>query len=136
VTQNQARRIIHQAFIDEWDPPAPAVPYSFDNERLETENLDAWVRLTIRNQVGGQWTLGPVGSRVYRRRGAVVVEVHSTVDRGLLRLDELTKAALDLYEGRNLEQVMFNDGTILELSPNGRWARGNVVVNFTYDETK
>jgi len=136
MTQDEARAIIHQAFVDNWSPTAPAVPYTFDNRKFDSSNLLEWVSVSVRHGLGGQLTLGPEGGRVYRRRGAVVVEVYSPVDRGLLRLDELTTAARDIYEGKNLSQVMFNDGQILERKPDGKWARGDVSVFFTYDETK
>lgn len=136
MTQSEARIIIHQAFVDNWSPTAPAVPYTFPNEDFDAKDLPEWVRVGVRHVTGGQWTLGPKGDRVYRRRGAVVVEVYSPVDRGLLRLDELMTAARDIYEGENLSQVMFNDGNATELDPDGTWARGIVSVFFTYDETK
>jgi hypothetical protein len=136
MTQNQAREIIYQAFVDNWNPSAPEVPFCFANEDFDSSELPEWVRVSVRHSPGGQWTLGPKNSRVYRRRGAVIVEIRSIVDRGLLRLDELTTAARDIYEGENHSQVMFNDGDIFELDPEGQWARGNVSVFFTYDETK
>lgn len=136
MTQNEARNNIHQAFVDNWNPSAPVVPYCFDNENFDTKSLPEYVHLMVRQGTGGQWTLGKEGGRVYRRRGAVVIEVYSPVDRGLLRLDELTTAARDIFEGENHSQVMFNDGNIFGLKPEGRWARGDVSVFFTYDETK
>lgn len=134
VTSNEARKAIYQAFKDSWNPSDPSVPYAFENEALAES--DEWVRVLIRSIDGGQITLGPVGSRVYRRRGAVVVEVASAVDRGLLRLEELTTAARDIFEGKTIDGVAFNDGNILDRPPNGRWAMADVVVAFTYDETK
>lgn len=136
MTQNQAREIIYQAFVDGWNPSAPKVPFTFPNEQFDSKGLPEWVKVQVRHGIGGQWTLGPQGGRVYRRRGAVVVEVYAAVDRGLLRLDELTTAARDIFEGKNHSQVMFNDGQILERAPEGQWARGDVSVLFTYDETK
>lgn len=136
MTENEVHRIIHQAFIDGWNPTGPEVPFVFDNERFDAREPDEFVRVIVRPVPGGQTTLGPVGGRVYRRRGAVLIEVYSPVDRGLLRLDELTRAARDIYEGKTISLVMFNDGNTVSLPPNGRWARGNVLVSFTYDETK
>ncbi len=136
MTPSEARTIIHQAFVNNWDPSTPAVPYTFANEEFNSSGLPEWVRVLVRHGIGGQWTLGQIGDRVYRRRGAVLVEVYSSVDQGLLRMDELTKAALDIFEGANHSQVMFNDGNIFELPPDGSWARGEVSVFFTYDETK
>lgn len=136
MTQDEAREIIYQAFVDNWSPSAPKVPYTFANEKFDASSLREYVEVSVRHGVGGQWTLGRKGGRVYRRRGAVLIEVYSPVDQGLLRLDELTKAARDIYEGENLSQVTFDDGQVLEVPPEGKWARGRVSVFFTYDETK
>jgi hypothetical protein len=136
MTRNQAREIMYQAFIDGWNPTAPKVPYTFDNEAFDAKGLPEYVHLFVRHGTGGQWTLGQKGNRVYRRRGAVVVELYSPVDQGLLRMDELATAARDIFEGENHSQVMFNDGNFLEGKPEGAWARGMVSIFFTYDETK
>lgn len=136
MTANEAREIIYQAFVDSWNPKAPKVPVTFTNERFDSNKVPEFVRVSVRHGPGGQWTLGVEGGRVYRRRGAVVVQVYSSVDRGLLRMDELTTAARDIFEGKTIHQVMFNDGNIFELPPEGEWARGDVSVFFTYDETK
>ncbi len=136
MTQNEAREIIYQAFVDNWDPTAPKVPFTFANEKFDSSRLPEWVKVLVRHGQGGQWTLGQTGDRVYRRRGAVIVEVYTAVDRGLLRLDELTVAARDIFEGKNHSQVMFTDGQVFERAPDGQWARGDVSVFFTYDETK
>lgn len=136
MTRNQARERIYRAFVDNWNPSAPRVPFSFPNEDFNSSGLLEWVRVSMLHTEGGQWTLGRKENRVYRRRGAVFIEVYSPVDRGLLRLDELMQAARDIFEGENHEQVMFNDGQALELPVDGQWARGDVSVFFTYDETK
>lgn len=136
MTANQARKIIYQEFLDEWDPPSPAVPIVFDNELMDADETPEWVRLRVVHTPGGQHTLGAPGGRIYRRRGAVVIEIFSAVNQGLLRLDELGAAALSIFEGQTLSQVMFNDGMYRELPSDGQWAKGEVSVLFTYDETK
>jgi len=136
MTTDQARTIIYQEFEDKWNPSAPTVPFCFPNEEFDASDLKEWVRVSVRHALGGQWTLGQSGGRVFRRRGAVYIEVYSPVDRGLLRLDELMSAARDIYEGKNISQVCFNDGQCFELPAEEQWARGDVSVAFWYDETK
>lgn len=136
MTENEARKIVYQSFVEGWNPVSPEVPFAFDNEAFDARNLSEWVRVSMRASLGGQETLGPKGSRVYRRRGAVLIEVYSPVDRGLLRLDELTRAARDIYEGNNLDQVIFTDAVVTGLPPSGQWARSTVLVSYYYDETK
>ncbi len=136
MTVNEARTIIQQAFIDEWDPPAPEVPYSFENEKMDVEDLDEWARLRVIADSGGQHTLGSIGERIFRRKGAVVVHLATAVNQGLLRLDELGAAALTIFEGRTLSRVMFHSGIYRVLPSNGRWAEGEVSVLLSFDETK
>ena len=136
MTPNEARAILYQQFIDNWAPPDPVVPYVFENEHLDTDGLPEWVKVVVANLSREQHTLGSVGNRVFRGRGAVIAEVHVAADTGLLRLDQLCKAALDLFEAKTIQQVMLHNGTYRELPRAGRWMKGQVSVLFTYDETK
>jgi hypothetical protein len=135
VTENEARAIIYQAFVDDW---GSLTEYAFDNEAFNPEGLEEWVRLTVRQSTGGQHTLGAPGGRRYRRRGLVFVQVFAPVDKGLQRFDELARAARDIFEGKTLSLVEFYDGNIREIGkdPNGPWFSGNVSVVFSFDETK
>ena len=140
MTPNEAREIIYQYFVDNWAPPNPAVPYTFDSESYDATGKVEYVNPYVRQSGGGQQTLGPSGQREFRRRGFVLIRVFVLADRGLLRLDELGKTALDLYEGKTIDQVMFHDGQYRERpeenKSDGTWLRGMVTVPFTYDETK
>ena len=140
MTPNEAREIIYQALVDGWSPPNPVVPYVFDNESYDATEIPEYIRLYVRQSGGVQHTLGIPGQRIYRRRGFVLVQVFVQSNQGLLRLDVLSKTALDLYEGKTLSQVAFHDGQYREKpeekQSDGTWLRGMVTVPFTYDETK
>ncbi len=140
MTPNEAREIIYQHLVDNWAPPSPVVPYVFEGESYDSQGKVEYIEVNVRNTEGGQHTLGSPGERVFRRRGLVLIQVFVPADRGLLRLDVLGKAALDLFEGETISQVMFHDGQYRERSEesrsDGTWKRGSVTVSFTYDETK
>ena len=140
MTPNEAREILYQYLVDNWAPPNPAVPYTFDNESYDATGKDEYIRLYVRQSGGGQQTLGRPSQREFRRRGFVLVQIFVLADRGLLRLDALGKTALDLYEGKTIDQVALHDGQYRERpeenKSDGTWLRGMVTVAFTYDETK
>lgn len=133
MNENEARAILYQEFRDNWNP---SIPYTFDNESFDADGVPEWVRLTVRHTPGGQHTLGAPGHRRFRRRGLVIVQVFVPVDRGLLRCDELAKAARDIFEGKTLSGVMLHDGNYREVGPDRQWFQGNVTVDFSFDETK
>lgn len=141
LTPNEARTIVYDYFIANWSPPAPAVDnYCFDDEAFDPEGIQEWLKISMRHTGGGQHTLGPIGSREFRRRAVLQFKIYTTVDRGLLRLDALAKTARDLFEGKTISQVMFHDSLYREdigaEEPKGTWVEGLVQVDFTYDETK
>jgi hypothetical protein len=136
MTENEARAILYDAFRDTWPSSFPTVPYTLDNEQFISDGVAEWVSMVVRHGVAGQETLGAIGDRVYQRRGLVIVQLFVAVDRGLLRLDELGRAARDIFEGKTLSQVRCYNGQYRELGKEGQWMRGNVSVAFSYDEHK
>lgn len=140
MTANEARAYLYAAFGAGWVVPggysAPAVPYHFSNEAFDSDGLNEWLTVSVRNLSGGQYTLGQTGSRIFRRRGQVVAEIRVAVDRGLQRLDELATTFLAIFEARTINQVHLHDGVYRELGPDGGNYRGTVTVGFTYDEEK
>lgn len=140
MTFNEAREILYQHLVSNWSPPSPAVPYTFDGESFDSTGKAEYIHLSVRQTGSNQHTLGDTGNRVFRRRGLVFIQVFVQADRGLLRLDELGKTALDLYEGKTISQVALHDGVYRERpetnKSDGTWRRGTVTVPFTFDEIK
>jgi hypothetical protein len=136
-TSNESRAIVYSEFVTNWPSAlSPTVPHTFDNEAFDSDGLSEWVRLIVRQTGGGQYTLGAAGTRVFRRRAAVLVELYVAVDSGLQRMDELARAAREIFEAKTISQVAFYDGDYRELSPLDGWMRGLVTVSFDYDEQK
>jgi hypothetical protein len=135
MTPNEARKIIYQEWIDYWSV-IPSVPYAFDGESYSAEQ-EEWTHVTVQQlPLGGQYTLGPTGSRIFRREAVIRIQIYAAVNRGLQRLDELAKAARDLFEGKTISLVMFHDSQYLENGVEENWNKGTVNIFFTYDETK
>lgn len=137
MTINDAREIVYTAFATYMGTNYPDIPYTFENEAFDSDEVEEWVRLVVHQTGGGQHTLGGVGNRVFRRRGIVLAQIYVKVDQGLLRLDELGEAILDLFEGTTQSQVMFHNGQYLGTgSYGGSWFRGTTQVAFTFDKVK
>lgn len=144
MTPDEARASAYAAFLDEWG--------STTLVQLEGRDFSVpppgtrWVRVSFRNYGGGQHTLGPpagsaeapAGGRIFRRVGAVLVQVFTPSSEGLGIGATLAHAARAIFEGRRVGGVDFYDGQIRE-SPLGRGERSyqtNVEVRCSYDETK
>lgn len=135
--QNEARESIYKTFSDGWKAAYPGFPFTFPNEKFDTNGKPEWVRTSVLHRPeSGQHTIGSVGNRVFRRRGTVIVEVYSLADRGLARQDELQKTARDLFEGKTINGVCFYDAKNFEGGPYLSWWRGQVQIAFDYDEVK
>jgi len=141
MTASEARVIVYNHFKDNWSPPNPAVTnYVFDNEAFDPEGISEWLKVSMKGTGGGQETLGESGNRVFRRRAVLQIQIYTTVDQGLLRLDALAEAARDLFEAKTISLVMFNNSTYLEdieeKETKGLWVKGLVQIFFSYDQIK
>lgn len=134
---NEARRAIYDAFIAGWPGAfSPTVPYALGNEKLDPPDPPEYVLCEVHHSPNDQHTLAPIGSRVFDRRGLVVVRIFSAVDRGLRRLDDLATAACDIFEGKRLSSVSFFVATFREDGQVDGKNLGSVAVPFTYDQIK
>lgn len=134
----EAREAIYLRFVTEW---ADRTPYTFENENyLPNRSDDAWVRLTVRHEDGGQETLGPVGSRKFSRVGRVLVQVFANPDEGLGRTDGLLQALREAFEGVTLvgTTVRFAGVTVREVGQpdDEHWFMSIMDAPFEYDETR
>lgn len=137
-TSNEARQEIYDTLKAAWEAAYPSSPLVFANEAFDSEGVAEWASLEVRQTGGGQDSLGAVGNRRFERRGLVFVQLYAAVNRGLARLDELSKTVLDTLEAKTLpvNSVFLYDGVFRELPPSGPWVRGSVTIQVTYDEIK
>lgn len=136
-TSNEARQEIYSTLKTAWESAYPTTPLVFANEAFDSEGVEEYGSVELRQTGSGQ-TLGAVGSRLFERRGLVFVQLYAAVNRGLARLDELSKTVLDTLEAKTLpvNNVFLYNGVFRELPPSGPWVRGSVTIQVTYDEIK
>lgn len=111
-----------------------AVPYTFENEELNT--AEPWVRLTIRTRGRNQETLGKKGNRKYFSQSSIFVQCFALTDTGRQDADTLARLITTIFEGESFAGVTCNDSISRESAPKGKWYQIVVEVEFTYDETK
>lgn len=132
-TLNQAKDITLKAFAASWD--GVKCPYVGDNESFDKPKAP-WARIVVRNTAGGQHTLGPEGTRVYRRIAHVLIQIFTEKGKGTKEADTLAQAAIAIFEGKKINGLCFNDGLAREIGSDGEWYTVVVDVTFDYDETK
>jgi hypothetical protein len=139
-TPNEAREIILARFAEVFDALSPAVPYSLDNEAFTppaASKTARWVRLTVRETLSQQSTLGPATLRRFDRSGLAAVEIYSPIDAGTQGSDELAEVFRDTFEGVTLGgEVFFNDCQVVDLGIEGPWWRVNALASFWFEQRK
>lgn len=132
-TINDARKLIYNVFITAWNNETP---FTFDNEKFD-EPRTPWVRLSVRNRISRQHTLGPKNQRVFRREGSIFCQVFIPTDEGAVEGDRLSQLIKDIFEGKRLSSDMCTTTTdIREVGPSGNMYQFLVETNFIYDEIK
>lgn len=139
-TFSDARDAIYLQFETVWNAQTPPVPpILYDDLNFETPDGDvAWVFLMVRHTASSQETLGETGSRRFRRRGIVIVQVRTPTGLGLSTNDIFSKIALDAFEGIETapDEVIFRNVRLQEVGNDGAWFLSNVMADFEYDEVK
>lgn len=100
---------------------------------------EAWARVTVLHNEGGQATFGTPGNRVFEREGIVTVQVFTPqkLDQGGTRLEALGIIARNAFEGKaTAGDVWFRNVRLQEASPDEPWWQLNVLAEFSYDELK
>lgn len=132
-TINDARKLIYNVFITAWNNETP---FTLDNEKFD-EPRTTWVRLSVRNRISRQHTLGPKTQRVFRREGSIFCQIFIPTDEGTVEGDRLAQLVKDIFEGERLSSdVCTTTADVREVGPAGDMYQFLVETNFTYDEIK
>lgn len=139
-TITAGRDAIYGQFTTAWNAQTPPVPTLFydDKEFDIPDGNTSWAFIMVRHTASNQATLGEVGSRRFRRRGMVTVQIRTPTGLGLSSNDIFSKIALDAFEGVETapDQVIFRNARIQEAGNDGAWFLTNVIADFEYDEVK
>lgn len=131
---NSARKLIYNRFINQWNDETP---FGFDNEEFDPPDNSPWVRLTVRNQVSNQSSLGKKSNRKFIREGSIIVQVFAPIEEGTSELDRLSELIRDMFEGERLSSdVWVNQTDIREVGPDGKFYQYNVESFINYEVVK
>lgn len=116
----------------------PNVPREDGATPLQEGNKP-WARFTVRHTDAGRQTLGAIGEgrRLFGRKGLLSLQVFvPTAKRGLVDADRLAKVAVDAFEGKSAEGVLFTNVAYREVGSDDAWYQVNVTANFSWDARK
>lgn len=131
-----AREAIYQRWVDNWT----LTSYVFENENSDSLDKGSadWARVSVREQLSRQETLGQPGDRRYQRRGAAFIQFFTGINAGAAQAGVLAEAARNIFEGEDFEGLDFFDVQVRDLGPNQekKWQLTVVEAAFTYEITK
>jgi len=132
---NEAKVLILNQFNTGW---AGATPVAYEDEEYDKPiDRSAHVRLTIREYVSRQETLGRVGTRRYLREGAAFVEVFVPEGKGTKEADDLSELVRTVLEGVRVSGgLWFLHMNLRELPVKDAHYRQTCEAIFNYEQTK
>lgn len=136
-TLTEAREAVYKKFVDTW---GTRTVFQLENELFEEPGPDtAWVRVSVNHlDQGGQETLGPKGSRKYRRLASAFVQIFTPVNAGMQAADGHIEVVKTMFEGESFDGLDFNDTLVRENGPteDRLWNQVTTESQFAYEEVK
>lgn len=133
-SQTDARERIYQAFVTGW---GNRTPITLENERYSPALDTAWVRLTVRHQIGVQESLGSVGNRRFLRAGIIFLQIFTPLEAGMRAADGHVDFARGVLEGVTLTTgIRLYGASSQEIGAEDGWYQVNLEVSFEYEEVK
>lgn len=132
---------IIESIYNRWDSElSGTIPNSTRANEEYTPPADtAWARLSVLENLSQQATLGPVGSREYRRNGTFLIELFAPANAGTKQLDDWIQSIRSSFEGVEISstRVFFTSVDRQVMGPRpGRWYQINAEAEFFYHEQR
>lgn len=133
LTVDQANDLVARRFLEVWNNRSLVALEGEAGGSPEQE----WVRLTLRQTVANQGTMGKPGSRRFMRQGLAIVQLFVPDNQGTQLLSQRVQGVLDAFEGVTLPGgVWFGQVVTQERGTEGKWLAANVEASFNYEERK
>lgn len=137
---SNAKKEMTKGFISYWEaynwaslglssPP----DYALANKKFVKPSNLSWVRLDIKHATGGN---AAIGNKLFERKGFLYIQVFTIIETGTLLNDQICDAALNTFEGKDIQGIWFRNSTIREVGPEDKYYQSNVIHEFIYDEFK
>lgn len=134
MTPDLARDEMLAVFKAAWDSTGYAAAYP--DVPAEPPAAAPWARPTVQHATGGQATLsGANGARRWTNRGILTVQVFAPAGDGMKTAYDLAQRVLVAFrQARGV--VWYRNHRLREAGTSGAFSQVNVLVDFTYDETR
>ena len=132
MSYDAARKSIQSYFAANWS----ATPVAYDNVAFTPPDDSEWVRLSIRNNLSSQITIGS-SNQTYRRRGIAFLQIFTPRDGGPELSATLTDTAVNIFEGQKTGPVVFESVNVNEVgNTDDGWFQVNVSASYRFDDVK
>ena len=134
-TINQVRELVYQTFVSGW---GTTTVFTFENEKFDPPNNASWVRLSVRNTISSQETLGKITNRKFQRNAIIFAQIYTLADSmGMKPGDTLGETLRSILEGKTLSSEAYTTSTLLrEAGTEGAWFVLIAETNLVYFDTK
>jgi len=129
----EAKNEMMSTFVAEWSATTIALP---NQEFKPPEDGTGWVRFNVAFNDGDLASLGAEGNRRFREFGLVTIQVFTVAGTATDENDTYCQAALNLFDGKNIEGIWFRNGRAVTVGPKNNWYQQNVILEFQYDDIK
>lgn len=135
---NIVENVILKHFNSEWaESVYSTVPVAYENQTFDdTPSLTSWVRITCKNSDGLQRSIGTAPNRTWQRFGFVIFEVYIKPNTSTYTGKDIAEEIIDMFEGKNISKVIFNDGTYKSKGVSGKWFGFGGYIKWEYLEQK
>lgn len=146
-TYEEAIDLMYATFKTAWDAGTTAIVGYIPEVQYEGVRSDkhepqgkAWARLSVRNAVEGQATLGTpqIGKHEYETVGTLTIQLFfpKADNTAMVTGRRLAQLVRNAYRSISSgDEVWYRDATIREQPPGNRWYQINVTVTYTFMET-
>ena len=97
------------SLLDEWR-------FGYEAKK-EPEEGQLWARISFQNTDGGQYSLGAVGERKFRRQAVIAVQIFTPRGEGPSRANQVAQAVVELFEGAAHSALDFHDAVVRPTPP-------------------
>lgn len=134
-TINEAKVLILDQFNTAW---GTTTPIAYEDEEYSPASDDtAYVRISIKEYVSRQESLGKTGNRKYLREGAAFVQIFTPESKGTKAADDLSELVRTTFEGVRVSGgLWFLHTNAREQSPKDAYSRMTCESIFNYEQTK
>lgn len=136
MSPNEARDEMLAIFKIIWDDQGYTAVYT-DVAGSPPVASKPWARPTIKHALGGQASLSSdVGTQIYTQVGTLFIQVFAPAGDGGTEANRLAQLLLVAYSIARGGSVWYRNQRLKNIGSDGAFENVNVLIDFTYDDTR